>query len=176
MGLFDSIKNVFGGKPAPATDSTVSPSQMLRDAGIDPSGLQMSFAPGSITVSGEIAAEADRARILEVLRGAPGIDTVNDNMVVAAPAEPEPEPQAESGPKPAAAEPSDTTSDAGGESEVRTYTVQAGDTLWKIAEAMYGSGAKYMKIFEANSDILDNPDLIHPGQELKIPEDPPDNQ
>jgi nucleoid-associated protein YgaU len=35
---------------------------------------------------------------------------------------------------------------------------------------MYGSGGKYMKIFEANTSILDNPDKIFPGQELTIPD------
>ena len=54
--------------------------------------------------------------------------------------------------------------------EGRTYTVKSGDTLWKIAEKMYGSGGKYMKIFEANTDLLENPDKIRPGQELVIPD------
>ncbi|MDX1555333.1 MAG: LysM peptidoglycan-binding domain-containing protein [Xanthomonadales bacterium] len=55
---------------------------------------------------------------------------------------------------------------AGGE---KTHTVQPGDTLWKIAETHYGNGAEYMKIFEANRDLLDDPNKIFPGQELKIP-------
>ena len=54
--------------------------------------------------------------------------------------------------------------------EGRTYTVKSGDTLWKIAESMYGSGGKYMKIFEANTSILENPDKIFPGQKLVIPD------
>lgn len=53
--------------------------------------------------------------------------------------------------------------------DARTYTVQPGDTLWKIAETHYGNGADYMKIFEANRDLLDDPNKIFPGQELKIP-------
>lgn len=49
------------------------------------------------------------------------------------------------------------------------YTVASGDTLWKIAAQFYGEGAGYMKIFEANRDILESPDHILPGQELIIP-------
>lgn len=49
------------------------------------------------------------------------------------------------------------------------YTVEKGDTLGKIAKHFYGNAMKYKEIFEANTDILKNPDLIHPGQELKIP-------
>ncbi len=56
------------------------------------------------------------------------------------------------------------------EPSVRTHTVESGDTLWAIAEKYYGDGNQYPKIFGANRDQLDNPDLIHPGQELKIPE------
>ena len=48
-----------------------------------------------------------------------------------------------------------------------TYTVQAGDNLSKIG-AKYG--VSWNAIFEANRDKLDNPDRIHPGQELTIPE------
>ena len=52
----------------------------------------------------------------------------------------------------------------------RTYTVAAGDNLSKIAKQMYGDANQWKKIFEANTDKLKNPDLIHPGQVLRIPE------
>jgi LysM repeat protein len=51
----------------------------------------------------------------------------------------------------------------------RTYTVQAGDTLSKIAKEHLGNANAYMKIFEANKDQLSDPDKIKPGQVLKIP-------
>ena len=51
----------------------------------------------------------------------------------------------------------------------QTYTVQSGDTLWKIAEDKLGDGNRYTDIFEANRDQLDNPDHILPGQDLKLP-------
>ncbi len=50
-----------------------------------------------------------------------------------------------------------------------TYTVQKGDSLSKIAQHQYGDGKKWKTIFEANRDQITNPDLIHPGQVLKIP-------
>jgi len=59
----------------------------------------------------------------------------------------------------------------GGKAEsAGTYTVQSGDTLWKISEQVYGDGSSYMKIFEANTGLLENPDQIFPGQELIIPQ------
>ena len=51
----------------------------------------------------------------------------------------------------------------------RTYTVQPGDTLSKIAGELLGSPGEYMKIFNANRDRLSDPNKIQPGQTLKIP-------
>ena len=49
------------------------------------------------------------------------------------------------------------------------HTVVAGDTLGKIAKNCLGNASLYPKIFEANRDILDNPDMIKVGQKLTIP-------
>ena len=49
------------------------------------------------------------------------------------------------------------------------WEVQSGDSLSKIAKVVYGNVSKYMPIFEANKDILKDPNVIHPGQKLKIP-------
>lgn len=173
MGIFDSIKSAFGNKDESEADSTISPSQLLQNAGLDTSGLHFGFGTASITVSGEIAHENERQKVLDILATAPGINTVQDNMTVA-----EAAPEAASADAPAAdtvsTEPEvaerdepEAPAEAPGDSD--TYTVQSGDTLWKISAAHYGEGSKYMKIFEANTDLLDNPDQIFPGQELKIP-------
>jgi LysM repeat protein len=163
MSIFDSIKNAFGSKADTETEAVVGPSQMLRDAGLDPSKLKFGFGPGSISVSGEISGEADRQKILDVLAGTPGVSSVQDNMTVSVPA-PVTAPVA---PETVATGETSVAEDGAGP---RTYTVQSGDTLWKIAQEMYGNGSKYMKIFEANTDLLENPDKIFPGQELVIPE------
>ncbi len=49
------------------------------------------------------------------------------------------------------------------------YVVKKGDTLSKIAEEHYGDARLYPKIFEANRDILTDPNRIKPGQKLRIP-------
>jgi len=53
--------------------------------------------------------------------------------------------------------------------QAKTYTVQAGDTLSKIAKEHLGSAGAYMKIFELNKDQLTDPDKIQPGQVLRLP-------
>lgn len=52
----------------------------------------------------------------------------------------------------------------------RIHVVVAGDTLGAIAKKYYGKAGAYMKIFEANKDILTDPDKIKPGQKLRIPD------
>ena len=53
---------------------------------------------------------------------------------------------------------------------MNTYVVAKGDSLSKIAQRAYGDGKKWPKIYEANKDVIKDPDLIYPGQSLRIPE------
>jgi len=50
------------------------------------------------------------------------------------------------------------------------YTIAKGDTLWGIAEKFYDDGSKYPHIVEANIEVIKDPDLIYPGQAIRIPE------
>ncbi len=54
--------------------------------------------------------------------------------------------------------------------QVALRTVQPGATLWAIAEENLGSGIFYVEVFEANADLIRDPDLIYPGQIFRIPE------
>lgn len=56
--------------------------------------------------------------------------------------------------------------------ETIPYVVQEGDTLWLIAETTYSDGALWPVIFEANRDVLDDPDRIQPDQLLRVPLNP----
>jgi nucleoid-associated protein YgaU len=58
---------------------------------------------------------------------------------------------------------------SGGQNQ-RTYTVKPGDTLSKISRQFYGDANQYTKIFNANRNLLRDPNTINPGQELVIPE------
>ena len=52
----------------------------------------------------------------------------------------------------------------------RRYTVRAGDTLSKISREFYGDADQYMRIFNANRQVLRDPNTIIPGQQLVVPE------
>ncbi len=56
-----------------------------------------------------------------------------------------------------------------GKDYTQHHLVVKGDTLGKIAEQYYGDPSLYRKIFEANRDLIENPDRIQVGWKLKIP-------
>ncbi|MDH3742748.1 MAG: peptidoglycan-binding protein LysM [Hyphomicrobiales bacterium] len=51
------------------------------------------------------------------------------------------------------------------------YEIKSGDTLGKIAKQHYGKASQYMRIFEANREIISDPNKIYPGQKIRIPLD-----
>lgn len=173
MGFMDKLSSMLGGDKKSHTETVKGPSAVLREHGIDPSSLKFAFnADGSLGVSGEVRTKAEADGIVKVLESIPNVSSVSNHMLIV-PAKAAPEPVVETD---LAATPAQTESQAPTASKPpisgsgRTYTVKSGDTLWAIAEEMYGSGAKYRKIFAANTDQLDNPDKIRPGQVLVIPD------
>lgn len=169
MGFMDKLSKVLGGDKSKAVETVKGPSATLREHGIDPSNLKFAFnQDGSVTLSGHVADQSECDRICEVVGGMANVSGVKNDLIIG-----RPEPVAEPKPEIAAAETevADETADIPQDGKPgRTYTVESGDTLWAIAEKMYGSGGKYMKIFEANTSMLENPDKIFPGQELVIPD------
>ncbi|KAB2966641.1 LysM and BON domain-containing protein [Zoogloea sp.] len=110
--------------------------------GFDTSGLAIAFdgASSTVSVSGSVADQATREKILLCCGNVDGVEHVNDGLQVLNP-----------------------------EPEARFHTVVRGDTLSAIAKTYYGNANAYMKIFEANKPMLGNPDKIYPGQTLRIP-------
>lgn len=54
------------------------------------------------------------------------------------------------------------------EVKVEYYVIEKGDTLWGVAKKFLGNGSKYNKIFEDNREVIKDPDLIYPGQKIRI--------
>jgi len=52
---------------------------------------------------------------------------------------------------------------------VEYYVIQKGDSLSAIAKRYYGNAKDYPRIFDANREVIKNPDLIYPGQKIRIP-------
>ena len=102
---------------------------------------------GKLHFNGTVTSDAEKNAIWDVIKTVPDwrTEVIADIKVM---------------PKPGVAAPV---------SSMKTYTVQAGDTLSKISREFLGDANEYMRIFEANKDQLQDPDKIQPGQVLKIP-------
>lgn len=114
----------------------------VRDMGLEVAGLDIRFDDGKAFIDGEAADAATKERVILAVGNVDGVETVDEELTIA--------------------------TDDGSESEM--YVVEAGDTLWAIATAAYGDGNRYPEIFEANKPMLSDPDLIFPGQVLRIPQ------
>lgn len=145
MGLLSFIKDVgeklFGGNEAKAA-TPEELKQELDKLGLAADGLDIAVEGDKVTVQGKAASTEDAEKIALALGNTLGIAAVDNQLQVDQPAP-----------------------------DAVFYTVQKGDTLWKIAEVNYGKahGAKYTVIFEANRPMLSHPDKIYPGQVLRIP-------
>lgn len=147
MGLFSFIKNagakVFGiGKTveAEAEDKAAKLLESVEKLGFKVRDLNIEVADETVKVWGQAETQEEKEKVILVLGNTEGIATVDDNITVITP-----------------------------KVESKFYTVEKGDSLSKIAKAMYGDAMKYPVIFEANKPMLKDPDLIYPGQVLRIP-------
>ncbi len=147
MGLFSFIKNagakVFGvGKTTEeeALDKANKLVNSIESLGFEVRDLNVEVKDDVASVWGEAESQETREKVILVLGNTEGIASVDDHMTVAIE-----EPQAQ------------------------FHTVVSGDSLSKIAKEYYGDAMKYPVIFEANKPMLKSPDLIYPGQVLRIP-------
>ena len=156
MGIFDFVKSVgeklVGAAQAHAADAQGSDTpnaealkQALDKFDLGTQNLQVAIDGDVVTLTGKVADQATLEKAVMALGNAHGVARVNSDAVAV---------------------------DEPGSTATRFYTVKAGDTLWKVAEEVYGAGNgnRYTEIFEANRPMLSNPDKIYPGQALRIPE------
>jgi nucleoid-associated protein YgaU len=149
MGLLRFVKaagaKIFG----PTETAAAPPEQGEQEAekhGLDGSQVEVKSEGdtegGKAVLSGSAAATEEAEKIAPATDDPVGVATVQDDLAAAAKA-----------------------------AESKFYTVQPGDSLWKIAAAEYGHGhgGEYHRIFEANKPLLSDPDKIYPGQVLRNP-------
>ena len=145
MGLFSFIKDagakLFGGGAQAATADDLK--KEVSGHGFDATKLQINVDGDKVKLSGQAMTQEEAEKIILSLGNTIGVAEVDTSgLQIQQPA-----------------------------TESKMYTVQKGDTLWKIAETQYGkgNGAKYTEIVKANSPPVKNPDLIQPGWVLRIP-------
>jgi len=115
---------------------------MVDSTNVKVKGLELDYNKdkSKVTVYGQVKTQADKEKVILALGNVGGVGRVDDRISVTKPAP-----------------------------EATFYTVKRGDSLSKIAKKMYGDAKLYKKIFEANQPMLKDPNMIYPGQSLRIP-------
>ncbi len=144
MGLFDFAKDIgkkLFHREARAAEAAASIQQHIEadNPGVD--NLQVEFDGGTVKLSGSARSSEALEKAVLMAGNVEGVTTVEIDGMEAPPI-------------------------AAG---VEYYEIKSGDTLWAIAKHFYGNGGKYTEIFEANREVIKDPDKIYPGQKIRIP-------
>lgn len=142
MSLFEFVK--MAGEQLMAKSEEEKAEELRKrvaENGIDVDGLDIKVEGDKVHLGGKAVSQEAREKARLVVGNTDGISFVEDVMTTAA-------------------------ADAG---ESQFHTVERGDTLSAIAKKFYGDANKYPQIFEANKPMLKDPNLIYPGQVLRIP-------
>ena len=145
MGLFDFAKNigakVFGDKEPPETQAEKIKSHIETD---NPgiTDLKVAVHEGMVSLAGEAASGEALEKAVLLAGNVKGVEKV---MAV--------------------------TVKAADEPKVEYYEIKSGDSLSAIAKKFYGDAMQYPRLFEANREVIKDPDKIYPGQKIRIPMD-----
>ena len=146
MGLFGFLKGI-GKKVGLGREAEDIKADIVEALGGSVENLDVEFNDGTVTLRGTVDANATREKAVLLAGNVESVENVDDQLTVRTP-----EPVAAAAPEPT------------------FYTIQKGDSLWKIASAHYGDGNKWNALFEANREVIKDPDLIYPGQQIRVPE------
>jgi len=127
------------------TPGNANASEQLKEhiskVGLGNPNVQATVDGDKVTVTGEVASQEEKEKILLAVGNIAGVGSVDDQITV-------------TGPVVVAAE---------------FVEVKAGDTLRAISLRVYGNANQYQKIFDANKPMLKDVNKIYPGQKLRIP-------
>ena len=140
MALLDFVRNIGTKLFSSEDEAPEKITQHIENNNPGLTGLSVEVKDGVATLSGKANSAEAREKAILMAGNTEGIESVVDNLDA-----------------PAAIE------------TVKYYEVQSGDSLWKIAANTLGNGADYQKIFDANKEVIIDPDKIFPGQKLRIP-------
>ena len=151
MGLLDFLKDagkdLFGGKAGNEAEEIKK--EIERALGSNISGLGVRFDNGRVTLQGTAKSMAAKEKAALIAGNVQGVSNVNSDGISVD-----------------GAQAAGAATSTGASSY---YTIQSGDTLSKIAKEKYGDANAYNKIFEANREVIGDPDKIYPGQQIRIP-------
>ena len=152
MGLLDFLKDagkdLFGGREGNEAEEIKK--EIEGALGSNVSNLGVRYDSGRVTLQGEAKSVAAKEKAALIAGNVKGVSHVDDGGLRVAGG-------------------SAQTAGATTTATSRYYTIKSGDTLSKIAKEHYGDASDYNKIFEANREVIGDPDKIYPGQQIRIP-------
>lgn len=141
MGLFDYVKDI--GKKLFNREEEAA-DQIKKHIEKDNPGvtdLKVSFTKGVVSLAGKASSAAAMEKAVLMAGNVQGVTNVNADVLEAPPSQ----------------------------EKVDYYEIKKGDTLSAIAKQCYGKASDYPRIFEANREVIKDPNLIYPGQKIRIP-------
>lgn len=151
MGLLDFLKDagedLFGGKKGDEADSIRK--KIEKEMGSNIENLGVLYNNGRVELHGKAKSQAAKEKAALLAGNLKGVNAVDDDGLTVVGQ------SATSAPVSAPA----TT----------YYTIEKGDTLSKVAQRFYGDPQKYHDLFDANREVIQDPDKIYPGQKIRIP-------
>jgi nucleoid-associated protein YgaU len=145
MGLFDFAKDfgkkLFGSDDDPAEEIK----KHIEEDNPGISNLGVAYDEGTVDLSGKADSREAVEKAVLIAGNVKGVTLVNADQVETPPVVTE--------------------------IKVEYYVIQSGDTLSGIAKKFLGNAMDYPKIFEANREVIKDPNLIYPGQKIRIPLD-----
>lgn len=148
MGLLDFAKDV--GRKLFDTDAEAADNikEHLETSLSGIRNVDVTYDDGVATICGECDNQSVKNKAILIAGNVKGVEKVIADDLIAPPPAPEEE-----------------------EAKEDFYTIKSGDTLGAVAKHYYGKASAYMRIFEANRDIISDPNKIYPGQKIRIPLD-----
>ncbi len=140
MGLFDYVSSMGKKLFSQEDEAAAKIKAAIEENNPGITNLDVSYAEGKVTLSGTASQSDAMEKAVLIAGNVQGVSQVASNIDAPAPSE-----------------------------QTLYYTIQSGDSLSKIAKEYLGNAMDYGKIFEANREVIKDPNLIYPGQKIRIP-------
>jgi nucleoid-associated protein YgaU len=145
MGLFDFAKGIGNKLFQDEDEAPEKLKEHIEENNPGFTNLDISVEDGVATITGEADSPSALEKAILMTGNAMGIEEVRADDVV--------------------------SPDASPDFTVEYYEIVSGDSLYRIAKKFYSDGNRHNEIFEANLEVIRDPNLIFPGQKIRIPMD-----
>ena len=141
MGLFDFVKEIGRKLFNRDEEAAEKIKKHIEESNPGIEDMQVTFSQGVVSITGKATSAEAMEKAVLMAGNVQGVSEVKIDKLQAPPVQ----------------------------AKVEYYIIKKGDTLSAIAKQFYGKANDYPKIFEANREVIKDPNLIFPGQKIRIP-------